>query len=58
MLGGQAMAQEHPILKSLPFGCLAKHVALQVMSAIGVCLKITLKEAQQVRNSTKQLQLL
>jgi hypothetical protein len=36
MLGGQAMLVEYPIYKNLPFGCLAKHVALQDVSATGV----------------------
>jgi hypothetical protein len=50
MLGGQAMVVEYPIYKNLPFGCLAKHVALHDASATGVHLIIYHQEAQQVTN--------
>jgi hypothetical protein len=44
------MAQEYPNYKDFPFGCLAKHVALQDVNIVGVYSKNTHQEAQQVEN--------
>jgi len=49
MLGGQTIVVEYPISKSLRFECSAKHVVHPDVSTIGVYLKNTHQEAQQVK---------
>ena len=44
------MAQQRLFYRSLSFGCLAKHVALQVVSATGVYLKKYTKKRNRLEN--------
>lgn len=52
MFGGENMVEKHQIYRKLSFGCWDKLVVIQVVSAIGVFEKNTLKEEYQVGVST------